>query len=52
MLLGKPRANSCDLEFGNGILDMEEDLYALNAEIGAYDHDANSDVNVVVNEEE
>lgn len=52
MLLGKPRANSCDLEFGNGILDMEEDLYQLNAELGVYDDQDDQEVNIVVNEEE
>ena len=52
MLLGRPRANSADLELGGGIFDKEEDLYAFNAELGAYEIDQNSDVNVVVNEED
>lgn len=52
MLLGRPRANSADLELGGGIFDQEEDLYALNAELGVYDNEQNSDVNVVVNEED
>lgn len=50
MLLGRPRANSADLELGGGIFDHEEDLYALNAELGVYDNDQNSDVNIVDNE--